>query len=93
MIHAGHQLSPVERFLCCRVSLRCGASLQSRLSGATVLISVPSFTKPDYLQMRQRLEHSNTAAAPAVGFVCFRKTVCRNLTAVRTLIYEDTTAI
>lgn len=82
-------------FFCCRISLTCGALLQSRQEKTKVLISVfPSFTKPDYFQMQRRPEHSiQAAAAAAVGFVCFQKTVCRNLAAMRTLIYEDTTAI
>lgn len=69
-----------------------GASLQSRQSTLKVLTKqcfFPSFSIPDYLL----IEYSIKAAALALGLVCSQTTLCRNLDAVRPLIYKDTIAI
>lgn len=78
MTHARHQ------WFC---FLSVALSLQSRQERTEVLTSVfSSFTKPEYFQVHHRPEHSiQAAAAPAVGFVRFQKTVCRNLA-----VCEDT---
>lgn len=81
-------------FFCRRISLTCGALLQSRQEKTKVLISVfPSF----FLIIFKCITGQNIPfrlLLPRLwALSAFRRLSAANLAAVRTLIYEDTTAI